>query len=318
MILKLKMAEDSSSQVSPYFVVDITKRDESNEYTTNSNEEVQQSPAHYEEVDINVSNKSNEKEKISSASIAASDECGDNTKRVLSVIVMVAIFSLLVVALICFIVIFARMNSIDQQLSILLHKTQSLSESVNKVQQLITAQNETERVQLSVLSILLNETQLLSESAIMNYQQLLLTVQNESQLLKTAHNETEHEQLSVLSTLLNETRLLSESVAMNYQQLLLTVQNDTRGVISQNNVNLAASCAALSPSSPSGYYWVNASKGSAVRVYCDMTRSCGNVICENTHTPPSLLVIYSNLERWKYQHTSLNILFQYCTRVGHL
>ena len=37
------------------------------------------------------------------------------------------------------------------------------------------------------------------------------------------------------------------------------------------------SCAALPPSSPSGYYWVRASNGSAVRVYCDMTRSCGGV-----------------------------------------
>ena len=36
-------------------------------------------------------------------------------------------------------------------------------------------------------------------------------------------------------------------------------------------------CAALPPSSPSGYYWVRASNGSAVSVYCDMTRSCGGV-----------------------------------------
>ena len=39
----------------------------------------------------------------------------------------------------------------------------------------------------------------------------------------------------------------------------------------------APSCAALFPSFPSGYYWVRASNGSAVRVYCDMTRSCGGV-----------------------------------------
>ena len=37
------------------------------------------------------------------------------------------------------------------------------------------------------------------------------------------------------------------------------------------------SCAALSPSFPSGYYWVRASNGSAVHVYCDMTRSCGRI-----------------------------------------
>ena len=39
----------------------------------------------------------------------------------------------------------------------------------------------------------------------------------------------------------------------------------------------ALSCNGLSPSSPSGYYWVRALNGSAVRVYCDMTRECGNI-----------------------------------------
>ena len=45
----------------------------------------------------------------------------------------------------------------------------------------------------------------------------------------------------------------------------------------KNEILPAPSCAALPPSSPSGYYWVRASNGSAVRVYCDMTRSCGGV-----------------------------------------
>ena len=31
------------------------------------------------------------------------------------------------------------------------------------------------------------------------------------------------------------------------------------------------------PNSPSGYYWKRATDGSAARVYCDMTRSCGGV-----------------------------------------
>ena len=39
----------------------------------------------------------------------------------------------------------------------------------------------------------------------------------------------------------------------------------------------APSCASIHASSPSGYYWVRASNGSAVHVYCDMTRSCGGV-----------------------------------------
>jgi hypothetical protein len=46
-------------------------------------------------------------------------------------------------------------------------------------------------------------------------------------------------------------------------------------------ISPVSSCAALNNltlSFPSGYYWVVASNGSAVRVYCDMTRSCGGVI----------------------------------------
>ena len=43
------------------------------------------------------------------------------------------------------------------------------------------------------------------------------------------------------------------------------------------SVGIISSCAALFPSSPSGYYWQVASTGSVVRVYCDMTLSCGNI-----------------------------------------
>ena len=42
----------------------------------------------------------------------------------------------------------------------------------------------------------------------------------------------------------------------------------------------APSCQAiylLHPYSTSGYYWVTSSNGSSVHVYCEMTKSCGNV-----------------------------------------
>ena len=41
-----------------------------------------------------------------------------------------------------------------------------------------------------------------------------------------------------------------------------------------------ASCASIllfAPSFPTGDYWIRSSNGSAVRVYCDMTRSCSNI-----------------------------------------
>ena len=67
---------------------------------------------------------------------------------------------------------------------------------------------------------------------------------------------------------------------------------------------LLDSCAALPPSSPSGYYWVRASNGSAVSVYCDMTRSCGGVtggwmrvaeldMTNSSHQCPSAMVSWS-------------------------
>ena len=65
-----------------------------------------------------------------------------------------------------------------------------------------------------------------------------------------------------------------EIVNEQNQQLLDTLES-----LGQS-CNLAASCAGLLasyPSTPSGHYWVKSNNGSAVRVYCDMTRSCGGV-----------------------------------------
>ena len=65
--------------------------------------------------------------------------------------------------------------------------------------------------------------------------------------------------------------MLQEQSIQNFSLLESRAQHLVR-----NEVNVI-SCTALPPSSPSGYYWVRASNGSAVRVYCDMTRSCGGV-----------------------------------------
>ena len=78
---------------------------------------------------------------------------------------------------------------------------------------------------------------------------------------------------------------LNESNTM-LQQHLTTLQNQTQQLNESSTMLLLAgrfsfnpvpSCAALPPSSPSGYYSVRASNGSAVSVYCNMTLSCGGV-----------------------------------------
>ncbi len=92
-----------------------------------------------------------------------------------------------------------------------------------------------------------------------------------------------------LNALQNQTQDIEEMVeeffehSGNQTQRLNELQNKTLQVIDslerqgQHRSFPTSSCVALSPFSPSGYYWVRASNGSAVRVYCDTTRSCGGV-----------------------------------------
>ena len=52
------------------------------------------------------------------------------------------------------------------------------------------------------------------------------------------------------------------------------------GIVGNSIFHPAPSCQAIysfQASSTSGYYWVNSSNGSSIRVYCEMTKSCGNV-----------------------------------------
>ena len=68
------------------------------------------------------------------------------------------------------------------------------------------------------------------------------------------------------------------------EQLLRSLQNDIALLrnpkLGQTPAYPASSCSeilAAVPSSPSGYYWLKASNGSSIRVYCDMTRTCGGI-----------------------------------------
>ena len=74
-----------------------------------------------------------------------------------------------------------------------------------------------------------------------------------------------------LSKWKSETAAVKASVSMLYSLL------EGNGAGGQFPFYPADSCAALPPSSPSGYYWVRAFDNSAMSVYCDMTRSCGGV-----------------------------------------
>ena len=93
-----------------------------------------------------------------------------------------------------------------------------------------------------------------------------------------AHQNSKVQQLntSIISSIDGIGNLLNNTV----QQLNTSVNQNTDQLGIAFKVFHSfhpASCAALPPSFPSGYYWVRASNGSAVRVYCDMTRLCGGV-----------------------------------------
>ena len=108
-------------------------------------------------------------------------------------------------------------------------------------------------------------------------------IENESQQLNSSINMFHH-QLS--QEIENESQKLNSSIHIFNSQLnqkYLALESNTQLLISllwSTGEYHAASCAAVllyDPSSPSGHYWVRSSNGSAVRVYCDMTKSCGNI-----------------------------------------
>ena len=84
--------------------------------------------------------------------------------------------------------------------------------------------------------------------------------------------ENESQQLNSSINTINQKYLALED---NTQQMINALQST-----GEYQSYPAASCAAVllyDPSSLSRHYWVQSFNGSAVRVYCDMTRSCGNI-----------------------------------------
>ena len=108
----------------------------------------------------------------------------------------------------------------------------------------------------------------------MLYQQL--SQQNE--LLNTLYQQLSQQNESFNTQLSQQNE--SFNTQLSQQNEILTQQYATQLIHTALLGNFpfypVVTCAALPPSSPSGYYWVRASNGSAVRVYCDMTTSCGD------------------------------------------
>ena len=110
----------------------------------------------------------------------------------------------------------------------------------------------------------------------------------ENKFEEKLQNSMQQLNISVQERLQDTVNKIDEQIYGNFEDRLTEledIENLQNSRIQQIIASLAGlhpsfpvtSCAALPPSSPSGYYWVRASNGSAVRVYCDITRSCGGV-----------------------------------------
>ena len=120
----------------------------------------------------------------------------------------------------------------------------------------------------------------LNSSIDLLHQQVQSVIENntlELGITNFAFQILQNEVNSALAAHLNSTEMIYQKLSQNISVLEYRVEQ-LSGVFAGEFAELpASSCAALLPTTPSGYYWVSASNGSAVRVYCDMTRSCGGV-----------------------------------------
>ena len=150
--------------------------------------------------------------------------------------------------------ILRRLNSsIDTIYSLLDNKTNQLNSSVD-----------------TIYSLLDNRINQLNSSINHLHQQIKSVIENntlELDITNFALQNYTSEVNFALASQLNSTEMIYQRLSQNISVLEYRA----------DQVLKLHSCAALLPTTPSGYYWVSASNGSAVRVYCDMTRSCGGV-----------------------------------------
>ena len=157
-------------------------------------------------------------------------------KRFMCILVTITLVT--IISLVCLAVLFSQTPS-SQDESVFMSQLEQINKSLTSIQDQITTLSREEMENKAALSY--------------DIQQLNTSIDMQ---LSTLHNQTLL--LSVSSTLL--------------QQQHYELHKDLLGLFPSFP---AASCSALPPSSPSGYYWVTTSNGSSALVYCTM--SCGTL-----------------------------------------
>ena len=176
-------------------------------------------------------------------------------KRFMCILVTITLVT--IISLVCLAVLFSQTPS-SQNESVFMLQLEQINKSLTSIQDQITTLSREEMENNAGQS---NNIQQLNTSIDMQ----LSTLHNQTQQLSDSNTMLQQQ----LTTLHNQTQQLRASNTMLQQQL------DTALLAGQLSIYPAASCAALPPSSPSGYYWVRASNDSPTHVYCTM--SCGTL-----------------------------------------
>ena len=178
-------------------------------------------------------------------------------------------------------------SSIDKIYSLLDSQTNQLNSSVDTIYSLLDRQiNQLNSSVDMIYSLLDNRINQLNWSIDHLHQQIKSVSENNTLELDNTDSALQsyiirqNEANSALANQLNSTEMMYRRLSQNISLLEYRAEQLSGEILELSGVFselLASSCAALLPTTPSGYYWVSDSNGSAVRVYCDMTRSCGGV-----------------------------------------
>ena len=178
-------------------------------------------------------------------------------------------------------------SSIDKIYSLLDNQTNQLNSLVNTIYSLLDRRTNQLNSSIDMIySLLDNQINQLNWSIDHLHQQIKSVSENNTLELDKTDSALQNyiirqnEVNSALANQLNSTEMMYRRLSQNISVLEYRAEQLSGEILELSGVFSelpASSCAALLPTTPSGYYWVSASNGSAVRVYCDMTRSCGGV-----------------------------------------
>ncbi len=211
-----------------------------------------------------------------------------NTKFIIAIVVIVLVLSAICMCTIYTLLELFRFKSeISSSNTVFSHTLDVLQQQLNdlagtwntSIEQIQVRENEKQQITNVSLDVLHQQIYDQVGTVKTSIEQIQVR-ENEKQQITNDSLDVLHQQIYDLTGTLN-TSIQHIQVRENEKQHIMNASLD---MIHQQIIYLFGfhpnSCSAIflsNPSSPSGYYSIFSSNGSAVRVYCDMTLSCGGV-----------------------------------------